>query len=160
MRKFDVRQWVFVNSFDPLEVFIYKKAYLRICGADFDLSHYDDPLLHLSNYSIQKDEQLVMSSDDFINHLQNKWPEKYSTVTWESHFVPQVDFIVKATLRQMAESIENRHNSFELFGFDFVVDKDLKLWLIEANMSPACGERTQWLTEMLDDMGDGVTNFI
>lgn len=36
-RKFDVRQWVFVSSFDPLEVFVYKKAYLRICGKDFDL---------------------------------------------------------------------------------------------------------------------------
>ena len=42
---------------------------------------------------------------------------------------------------QMAEAIPNRPNSFELFGFDFVVDKDLKLWLIEVNMSPACSER-------------------
>ena len=41
----------------------------------------------------------------------------------------------------MAEVIESKHNSFELFGFDFVVDKDLKLWLIEVNMSPACAER-------------------
>ena len=42
MRKFDLRQWVYVNSFDPLSVFIYKKAYLRICGAHFDLTHFED----------------------------------------------------------------------------------------------------------------------
>lgn len=42
MRKFDVRQWVFVNSFDPVSVFIYKKAYLRICGAHFDLDKFED----------------------------------------------------------------------------------------------------------------------
>ena len=60
----------------------------------------------------------------------------------------------------MAEVIDNRPNSFELFGFDFAVDKDLKLWLIEANMSPACKERTTWLTEMLDDMSQGIVNMV
>ena len=42
LRKFDLRQWVFVNSFDPLHAFIYKRAYLRICGAHFDLGQFDD----------------------------------------------------------------------------------------------------------------------
>ena len=60
----------------------------------------------------------------------------------------------------MAEVIENRMNSFELFGFDFVVDKDLHLWLIEVNMSPACAERQPWLVEMLDDMAGGLVNMI
>lgn len=27
-------------------------------------------------------------------------------------------------------------------------------------MSPACGERQPWLTEMLDNMADGLTNII
>ena len=41
----------------------------------------------------------------------------------------------------MADVFENKANSFELFGFDFVIDEDLKCWLIEANMSPACATR-------------------
>ena len=60
----------------------------------------------------------------------------------------------------MADVIENSLNSFELYGFDFVVDKDLKLWLIEVNMSPACAERQPWLVEMLDDMASGVVNML
>ena len=40
MRKFDLRQWVYVNQFDPMNAFIYKKAYLRVCGAHFDLSKF------------------------------------------------------------------------------------------------------------------------
>lgn len=60
----------------------------------------------------------------------------------------------------MAEVIESKINSFELFGFDFVVDKDLKLWLIEVNMSPACAERQPWLIAMLDDMATGVVNLV
>lgn len=60
----------------------------------------------------------------------------------------------------MVEVIENKPNSFELFGFDFVVDKNLNLWLIEVNMSPACAERQPWLVQMLDDMAEGITGMI
>ena len=103
---------------------------------------------------------MVLSSDDFIKYLRRQFPEKYGDITWESWFLPQVDHIVKSVLTQMAEVIENRMNSFELFGFDFVVDKDLQLWLIEVNMSPACAERQPWLVEMLDDMAGGLVNMI
>ena len=102
----------------------------------------------------------MLSSDDFIAYLRKANPDKYKDLTWEGHFLPQVDFIAKAALLQAADVIDNRPNSFELFGFDFVVDKDLKLWLIEVNMSPACSERQPWLKEMLNDMADGVTNMI
>ena len=63
-------------------------------------------------------------------------------------------------MTQVSEVIESRSNSFELYGFDFVVDKDLKLWLIEVNMSPACAERQPWLVDMLDDMATGVVKMI
>ena len=46
-------------------------------------------------------------------------------------------------------------NTFELFGFDFMVDKNEKLWLIEVNTNP-CIETSSKLLEdlvprMLDD---------
>lgn len=74
--------------------------------------------------------------------------------------MPQIDFIVRSVFTQMAEVIEDRPNSFELFGFDFLVDKDLRIWLIEVNMSPACAERQPWLVDMLNDMAKGVVNMI
>lgn len=62
----------------------------------------------------------------------------------------------------MSEVFEHKPNSFELFGFDFVIDQNLKCWLIEANMSPACAIRKgqQWLQDMTDQMGDGMLNLI
>ena len=67
---------------------------------------------------------------------------------------------MRLVFTHMAEVIENSVNSFELYGFDFVVDKDLNIWLIEVNMSPACAERQPWLFDMLNDMATGLVRMI
>lgn len=37
-KKFDVRQWVLVTSWDPLEIYIFETAYLKFCSKNFDLN--------------------------------------------------------------------------------------------------------------------------
>lgn len=70
-KKFDLRQWVLVNSWEPLDVCVFSTAYLKVCASSFDLGKFDDPLRHLSNFSINRkavgdevtNEDLVMSTD-------------------------------------------------------------------------------------------------
>lgn len=38
--------------------------------------------------------------------------------------------------------VDNRKNSFEFLGYDFMVDEDLKVWLIEINSSPSMDSST------------------
>ena len=53
-KKFDIRQWVLVTSFNPLQAFIFNDAYLRLCSLPFDISDLANRHRHLSNWAINK----------------------------------------------------------------------------------------------------------
>lgn len=55
-RKFDIRAWVLVTSWDPLEAYLFNQCYLRVCPQDFSLSEsrFTDPQVHLTNLSARR----------------------------------------------------------------------------------------------------------
>lgn len=68
-----------------------------------------------------------------------------------------IEEVIIRTIRSGQEAgVEHRPNSFEIYGFDFMLDRKLKPWLLEVNLSPACAERTDWLVSMLDRMASGL----
>ena len=45
-----------------------------------------------------------------------------------------------------------RRNSFELFGFDFMIDEDFRVWLIEVNTNPYIGIHNKNLKHVVPEM--------
>ena len=141
-RKFDIRQWVFVTSFEPLCVYVFSSAYLRLCGSEFLLSDIDDTFRHISNYTVQKKNKrvenrktdLCLSSAQFETYVQEHGEKGF---TWKGDMFPKIKQIVIETLKAGQEGIKHKNNCFELYGFDFVLDQELTPWLIEVNLSPA-----------------------
>ena len=43
----------------------------------------------------------------------------------------------------------NRKLDFELFGFDFLIDEDFRVWLIEVNTNPYLGIPNEYIRGML-----------
>lgn len=163
-RKFDIRQWVLVKSFYPLKIYMFSSCYLRICSAEYNLDNIKSPLSHLTNYSLNKTafKSKNMSIEESVCDLGTfqKYMREYTNKSWEADIKPQIIKIIINTLKCVQDSIEQKSSSFELFGFDIILDQYYNPWLLEVNLSPACSERTEWLTEMLDDMAYGLLNIV
>jgi hypothetical protein len=60
--------------------------------------------------------------------------------------------------------VSNRKNSFEFFGYDFMVDEDLRVWLIEVNSSPSmdtksCPILARMVKNVLTDLAKVVIDY-
>ena len=62
--KFDLRLYVLVTSFQPLEAFIYKDGFGRISTEPFSLHDLSNRLIHLTNSSVQKLSSKGPTSDN------------------------------------------------------------------------------------------------
>jgi tubulin polyglutamylase TTLL5 len=57
----------------------------------------------------------------------------------------QIDDIIIKTILSMENSVNQacemyvpfKNNCFQVFGFDVLIDNDMKVWLIEVNLSPS-----------------------
>eukprot|EP00753_Platysulcus_tardus_P015952 PLAT5349.1.p1 GENE.PLAT5349.1~~PLAT5349.1.p1 ORF type:complete len:1477 (+),score=587.10 PLAT5349.1:493-4431(+) len=149
--KFDLRLYVLVTSFSPLEAFLYKEGFARLSTRPYsmDPEHMKDKFVHLTNSSIQKFntsvevETLEKATLDeaggtklSLSYLLRRLSEQGIDVNllWQRI----VDVVVKS-LVAVDDSISASVNSFEVYGYDVLIDTDLRAWLIEVNSSPSMG---------------------
>ena len=72
----------------------------------------------------------------------------------------EINDLVLHTLQVADLGVTTQDNRcFELLGFDILLDAELKPWLLEVNMSPACKERGR-LAQELDRMGSGLLSLV
>ena len=57
------------------------------------------------------------------------------------HFIPRMKDLIIDSINSVKTQLNpnKRKNVFELFGYDFLIDEDFRLWLIEINTNPYFG---------------------
>jgi tubulin polyglutamylase TTLL5 len=155
--KFDLRVYVLVTSFQPLEAFVYQEGFIRVCTHKYSNEPADlrNLFIHLTNSSIQKmaTNGLTATQESISRHhadLDEAGGTKLTlTYLWRrlaAHGVDvdklkaDVDTVILKSLIAAQTDIGQQPNSFELFGYDVFIDDKLRPWLIEINSSPSMAQ--------------------
>jgi tubulin monoglycylase TTLL3/8 len=139
-KKFDIRQWVLVSSSDPLKIWLFKKCYLRFSINNFSTKELSNIFTHLTNNSISKKSKIFSESEIegcmWSLDLFQEWLKKENGYdVWTDRIEKDIKKIVIQSLKSVKDL--GRKKSFELFGYDIMIDEKLNTWLIEINSSPA-----------------------
>lgn len=151
--KFDLRIYVCVTSYEPLKIYIFQEGLARFASETYTQKiNKQNKFMHLTNYSINKKNEKFIANetteqDDFgykwslgafCKHLEQVgidmnllWSRIYDVVI---KTILCAENIVQANLKKNGT---HRTNCYELFGFDIIIDSDLKPWLLEVNISPS-----------------------
>ncbi|KAF6262781.1 tubulin-tyrosine ligase family-domain-containing protein [Scenedesmus sp. NREL 46B-D3] len=155
-RKFDLRVYVAVTSLDPLRVYVYKEGLVRFASEQYSSSKSSlkQATMHLTNYSINKKAphfkqpsggsntaaankwgfgQLAEHLEQQGHDWQGVWQQVCSIV---AHTLIATEPALSAATRSAGGPVLLR-SCFEVFGFDVLLDAQLRAWLLEVNTCPA-----------------------
>ncbi|KAI1299255.1 Tubulin polyglutamylase TTLL4 [Halotydeus destructor] len=154
--KFDLRLYVLVTSFCPLRAYVFDDGLVRFASIKYDshLDSLDEPFMHLTNYSINKNNEKYTSNNDTNGLSGHKWTLKTLWRHFEESYKGLLDIcLLKRKINDMIiktliacedpiaklfrKHSKSRYTCFELLGFDIMLDEQFKPWLLEVNISPS-----------------------
>ena len=152
-RKFDIRQWVLVTSLNPLVIWMWKEPYLRFGAEDYIMDDLNNIYSHLTNNSIAKHSEQFKNEKNFEGDMwtcqdfadfigENEWKDIHE----------KIKNAIICSFYAVHHEIRQRGNSHELFGYDFMIDEDKNVYLIEVNASPALDYSTKITKEAVQKM--------
>ena len=159
-RKFDMRIWVLLTH--QMKVYIFKEGHLKTCSIEYNMNSKDS-FCHITNYSFQKKNDNFSRYEignevpfyEFQKYLDEKYPEKKYNI--KNDLMKKMKEIIELTMQSGKNKINsnNRNYQFEIFGYDFMLDQDFNVFLIEINTNPGLEESSPWIKiiipRMLDD---------
>ena len=130
---------------------------------------------HLTNYSINKKNQNYVKNEElerddygfkwslsaFCKHLQSQGVD--TNLLWSRIYDLIINSVLcgeAAVFSAIKKTLVHRTNCFEVFGYDVMLDEDLKPWLIEINLSPSLACDSPLDTEIKSTLITNVFNLI
>ncbi|SCN44912.1 tubulin--tyrosine ligase, putative [Plasmodium malariae] len=145
-KKFDIRLYVLILSYSPLTIYLYRSGFARFSHTYFknEKNNINDITMHLTNVSIQKNAQ------GYDDNVGGKWFVRELFLYMISRYgyndimmlIKNIENCIIQSFLAVHKIIINDKHCFELYGFDILIDNNLKPWLIEVNSSPSFSSNT------------------
>ena len=151
-KKYDLRLYVLITSFTPLKIYLYEEGLVRFASEEYNPEEKNkhNKYMHLTNYSINKSSQNFnknMSTDNECvgskwtlsalktYFIQNKLNFEITEKEIKDIIIKSVITIADDTISAVKKYCKHPNNLYELYGFDILIDSELKPWLIEVNLN-------------------------
>ncbi|XP_042535092.1 tubulin polyglutamylase TTLL4 isoform X1 [Dipodomys spectabilis] len=151
--KFDLRIYVYVTSYDPLRIYLFSDGLVRFASCKYSpsMKSLGNKFMHLTNYSVNKKNAEYQANADETACQGHKWALKAlwnylnqkgvnSDAIWEKI----KDVVIKTIISSepyvtnlLKMYVRRPYSCHELFGFDIMLDENLKPWVLEVNISPS-----------------------
>jgi tubulin polyglutamylase TTLL1 len=146
-KKFDLRIYCLVTTFHPLKAYLYQQGFCRFCNEKFsvDVSDINNIYMHLTNVAIQKKYDKYQKTNGGKFSLQNLHFYLENVYGYERAKQCHQDItqVIIGSLLSVQNVMFNDKHCFELYGYDILIDQNLKPWLIEINSSPSLSTTTK-----------------
>jgi hypothetical protein len=125
-----------------MDVYIFKEGHLKASSVNYSLDN-NNSFIHLTNYSLQKYNK-NFSKYEMGNEISFETFQTFLDTLGENSFnfketiIPKFKSIIELTTKA-SKTIINRSKKkycFEIFGYDFMMDEDKNVYLIEINTNP------------------------
>ena len=170
-RKFDIRTWVLLTSADG-KVYQFRESYVRTSSKEYaeynpDLASEEQLFMQLTNNAVQKEgadygkfeEGNIISLDTLFNFVSHsEFAQGKSKNELKEKFLEESQRFIQDSMKSVKGKIVHQKYTFELFGYDFIIDEDLNTTLIEVNTNPCLEESNTLLKNMLPRMIDDLLN--
>ncbi|TGZ64440.1 hypothetical protein CRM22_006367 [Opisthorchis felineus] len=152
--KFDLRLYVYVTCFNPFKAYIHREGLVRFASQQYSLSAADisNRYVHLTNYSVNKhNKQGTTGVQNNKWKLETLWRYLLDRgVNVDGLWMRLKDIVFKTLVSVINpisilvdQNCRRRACAHELFGFDILLDENLKPWLLEVNVSPSLHTSTK-----------------
>ena len=156
-RKFDIRCFVLIDY--NLNLFFFREGHLKACSELYNLDDRNR-FIHITNYSLQKksikfetyEEGNEISYSDFKKFLISQ----NIPLTNFDNMISQMKILVEISMKSVGKKLlrTNPVLSFEIFGYDFIIDNEFKPWILEINNNPGLAISSPVIEKIIPRMMD------
>jgi tubulin polyglutamylase TTLL4 len=165
--KYDLRIYIIVTSFEPMKAYFFQDGLVRLATQQYSTAkgNLKKRYVHLTNYSVNKKadtyvknkgekqtpEQVeAAKAEEAKEEMEFKWSLKQLKEEWEKMGISYADIFAKIkdlcvkTLMSVepvicssSRNVKHRNQCYEIYGFDVLIDNNLRPWLLEVNVLPS-----------------------
>lgn len=166
-RKFDFRCYaLLVKGFAQTTVYWYGLGYMRTSSYEYSLDAKDNLMVHLTNEAVQVTNQDTFGKHEPGNKIYYGEIEEYFNTlevfrnqgkSFRADILPDMKKKVQLTFEASLPRIvaDSNEIGWELLGYDFMLDDNLNVWLIEINQNPCMSgltpQQESFISKLLED---------